>query len=95
LNTIRVCTKFIPQLLAVEQKNVRFEVAENDLAFVTNGQRLLKKIVAGDESCGFTVMKQVYKMTVTIRVTIEKSLSEQCRIRVMIVFFDYEGVNAP
>lgn len=37
LSMTRVCMKFIPKLLTVEQKNFRFEIAQANLEMVTIG----------------------------------------------------------
>ena len=50
LGTTRVCAKFIPKLLTVEQKRFLFQVAEDSLEMVANDENGLKKIITGDES---------------------------------------------
>ena len=50
LQMTRVCAKFVPKLLTEEQKNLRLEIAEDNLELMNNDENLIKKIVTGDES---------------------------------------------
>ena len=46
----RVCAKFIPKLLTAEQKNIRLEIALDNLEMVNNDDNMLRKVITGDES---------------------------------------------
>ena len=45
-----VCAKFIPKLLTTEQKDLRSEIAEDNLEMVSDNESVLKKVITGDES---------------------------------------------
>ena len=49
LGMTRVCAKFIPKLLKVEQKRLRFKVAQDNLEMVADDENVFKKIITGDE----------------------------------------------
>lgn len=49
LGMTRVCTKFIPKLLKVEQM-LRFVVAQANLQMITNDEDMLRKIITSDKS---------------------------------------------
>ena len=46
----RVCAKFIPKLLTAEQKDLRSEIAQDNLEMVSDDANVLKKVITGDES---------------------------------------------
>ena len=54
LNTIlgmtRVCAKFISKLLTTEQKDLRSEIAHDNLEMGSDDENVLKKVITGDES---------------------------------------------
>ena len=45
-----VCAKFIPKLLTTEQKDLRSEIAQDNLEMVSDDENVLKKVITGDES---------------------------------------------
>ena len=45
-----MCAKFIPKLLRAEQKDIRSEIAQDNLEMVSDDEDVLKKVIAGDES---------------------------------------------
>ena len=51
----RVCPKFIPKWLTIEQKDLRSEIAQDNLEMVSDDENVLKKVITGDESwvCGY------------------------------------------
>lgn len=50
LQMTRVCAKFIPKLLSTDQKQLRLEIAQDNLEMVNNDYTLLRKVITGDES---------------------------------------------
>lgn len=50
LGLTHVCAKFIPKLLSEQQKNLRLEIAQNNLEIIKSDENLLKKVIIGDES---------------------------------------------
>ena len=50
LGMTRVCAKFIPKLLTTEQKDLRSEIAQDNLEMVSDDENVLKKVITGDES---------------------------------------------
>ena len=44
-----VCAKFIPKLLTTEQKDLRSEIAQDNLEMVSDEANVLKKVITGDE----------------------------------------------
>ncbi|GFX97186.1 histone-lysine N-methyltransferase SETMAR [Trichonephila clavipes] len=46
----RVCAKFIPKLLSDQQKNLRLEIAQDNLEMINSDENFLKKIITGDET---------------------------------------------
>ena len=50
LGMTRVSAKFIPKLLTTEQKDLRCEIAQENLEMVSDDENVLKKVIAGDES---------------------------------------------
>ena len=50
LGMTRVCAKFIPKLLTTEQKDLRSEIAQDNLGMVSDDENVLKKVITGDES---------------------------------------------
>ena len=41
--------KFIPKLLTTEQKDLRSEIAQDNLEMVSDDENVLKKVITGDE----------------------------------------------
>ena len=50
LGMTRVCAKFIPKLLTTEQKDLRSEIAQENLEMVSDDENVLKKVIPCDES---------------------------------------------
>ena len=51
LGMTRACAKFIPKLLTTEQKELRSEIAQDNLEMVSDDEKVLKTVITGDESC--------------------------------------------
>lgn len=45
-----VCVEFIRKLLSAEQKNIRFDLTQDNLEMINYNENVLKKIITGDES---------------------------------------------
>ena len=45
-----MCAKFIPKLLTTEQKDLRSEIAQDNLEPVSDDENVLTKVIIGDES---------------------------------------------
>ena len=84
----RMCAKFIPKLLTIEQKRLRFEVAQDNLEMVADDDNVLKKIITGEKSWIYgydpETKTTVFTVKASTRTTAEKSTSksEQCRVHV-------------
>ncbi|GFT88999.1 protein GVQW3 [Trichonephila clavipes] len=50
LGMTRVCAKFIPKLLSDQQKNLRLEIAQDNLEMINSDENFLKKIITGDKT---------------------------------------------
>ena len=50
LGMTRVCAKFIPKLLTAEQKDLRSEIAQDNLEIVSDDINVLKKFITGNDS---------------------------------------------
>lgn len=97
LGMTRVCAKFIPKLLTAEQKNLRFEIAQDNLEMVNNDENMLKKIITGDESWVYgydpETKQQSSQWKHASSPRPKKARQSRSNIKSMlIVFFDYEGV---
>ena len=58
LGMTRVCAKFITKLLTTEQKDLRSEIAQDNLEMVSDDENVLKKVITGDESWVYgTILK--------------------------------------
>ena len=49
LGMTRVCAKVIPKLLTTEQKDLRFEITQDNLEMVSDDERVLNKVITGDK----------------------------------------------
>jgi histone-lysine N-methyltransferase SETMAR len=92
----KMCPKFVPHLLAPEQKTLRIESCGNFVEMVEKDENMLSKIVTGDEtwcfmydpmtkwqSCEWVSPKKLKPSKVRI---------EELRVKTMFVFFDAQGV---
>ena len=50
LGMTRMCAKFIPKSLTTEQKDLRSEIAQDNVEIVSDDENVLKKVITGDES---------------------------------------------
>ena len=46
----RVCAKFIPKLLTTEQKDLRSEIAQDNLEMISDDENVLNTAITGDDS---------------------------------------------
>ena len=74
-----MCAKFIPKLLTTEQKDLRSEIAQDNLEMVSDDENVLKKVITGDESWIFGYDSET------------KQQHSQWK-SMLIIFFDCEGV---
>jgi len=85
---MRVCAKFIPKLLTIEQKKLCFEVTWDNLEMVTTNANMLKKIIIGDDSwiyvCSCYKQNNSFHSEASIQAKAKKSMSksEQCQVHV-------------
>ena len=89
LGMTRVRAKFIPKLLMTEQKDLRSEIAQDNLEIASDDENVLKKVMTGDESW-VTILKLNNNLPVEAsrRATAEKSASksEPCRVNADFFF---------
>jgi len=93
----RVCAKFIPKLLSAEQKNLRFEIAQDNLEMISNDKNVLKKIITGDESWVYGYDPKTKRQSLQWKRASsprpKKARQSRSKVKTMLtVFFDYEGV---
>ncbi|XP_020299181.1 putative uncharacterized protein FLJ37770, partial [Pseudomyrmex gracilis] len=93
----RVCAKFIPKLLMAEQKNLCFEIAQDNLEMISNDENVLKKIITGDESWVYgydpETKRQSSQWKHASSPRPKKARQSRSKVKTMLtVFFDYEGV---
>lgn len=91
LQMVRVCAKFIPKLLTVEQKNLRLEIARDNLEMVNNDENLLKKIITGDESWVYgydpETKRQSSQWKLSSEPRLKKARQSRSNVKSLIVFF--------
>ena len=97
LGITRECAKFIPKLFTVEQKTLRFEVAQDNLEMVADDKNVLKKIITGDESWVYGYDPETKQQPSEWKLQSEplpkKAHQSRSNVKSMlIVSFYYEGV---
>ncbi|XP_033224565.1 protein GVQW3-like [Belonocnema kinseyi] len=50
LGMTRVCAKFILKLLTDQQKNLRLEIAQDNLEIINSDENFFQKVITGDET---------------------------------------------
>ena len=86
LGMTRVCAKFIPKLLTIEQKDLRSEIARDNLEMVSDDENVLKKFITGDESWVYNYDPEkkttIFTVEASRRATAERSTSksEPCQV---------------
>lgn len=93
----RVCAKFIPKLLSEQQKNLRLEIAQDNLESINSDENLLKKVITGDESWVYGYDPETKQQSSQWKLPNEpwpkKARQSRCNVKSMlIVFFDHESV---
>ena len=92
----RVCAKFIPKLLTTEQKDLRSEIAQDNLEMVSDDENVLKKIIPGDESWVYGYDPETKQQSSQWKRPVEprpkKARQSRSHVKSMlIIFFDCEG----
>ena len=80
-----MCANFIPEMLTTEQKDVRSEIAHDNLEIVNDDENVLKKVITDYESWvsgNDPETKQQSSQEASRRATAEKSTSksEPCQV---------------
>ena len=57
LGMTRVCAKFIPKLRTTEQKDLRSEIAQDNLEMVSDDENVLKKVMVMNHGFMVTILK--------------------------------------
>ena len=97
LGMTHVCTKFIPKLLTTKQKDLRSEIAQDNLEMVSDDENILKKVITGDESWVYGYDPKTKQQSLQWKGPDEprpkKARQSQSHVKSMlIIFFDCEGV---
>ena len=97
LGRTRVCAKFIPKLLTTEQKDLRSEIAQDNLEMVSEDENVRKKIIIGDVSCVYGYDPEIKQQSSQWKRPGEprpkKARQSRSHVKSMrIIFFDSKGV---
>ena len=97
LGMTRVCAKFISKLLTAEQKDLRSEIAQDNLEMVSDDENVLKKVITGDESWVYGYDPETKQQSSQWKRPDEprpkKARQSRSHVKSMlIIFFDCEGV---
>ncbi|XP_046813878.1 histone-lysine N-methyltransferase SETMAR-like [Vespa crabro] len=95
LNMIRVFKRFVPRILSQYMKDIRMEIAEDNLETVRKNPELLKKIITGNETwiCGHEYISNTELPSSHWMPYQSKKPRFNSNIKVLLlVFFDYEGI---
>ena len=97
LGMTRACAKFIPILLTTEQKDLRSEIAQDNLEMVSDDENVLKKVITGDESWVYGYDPETKQRSSQWKRPDEprpkKASQSRSHVKSMlIIFFDCEGV---
>ncbi|GFT38234.1 histone-lysine n-methyltransferase setmar-like protein [Trichonephila clavipes] len=93
----RVCAKFIPKLLSDQQKNLRLEIAQDNLEMINSDENFLKKIITGDETWVYGYDPETKQQSSQWKFPSEprpkKARQSRSNIKSMLIgFFYYEGI---
>ena len=93
----RVCAKFIPKSLTTEQKDLRSEIAQENLEMVSDDGNVLKKVITGDGSWVYGYDPETKQQSSQWKRPDEprpnKARQSRSHVKSMlIIFFDCEGV---
>ena len=97
LGVTRVCAKFIPKLLTTEHKDLRSEIAQDNLEMVSDDENVLKKVITGDESWVYGYDPETEQQSLQWKRPDEprskKARQSRSHVKSMlIIFFDCEGI---
>ena len=98
LRMTRVCVKFIPKLLTTEQKNLRSEIAQDNLEMVSDDENVLNKVITGDESWMYGYDPETKKQSSQWNKRSDEPRPKKARQSrshvksMLIISFDCEGV---
>ena len=97
LGMTRVCAKFIPKLLTTEQKDLRSEIAQDNLEMVSDDENVLRKVITGDESWVYgydpETKQQLSQWKHPDEPRSKKARQSRSHVKSMlIIIFDCEGV---
>ena len=97
LGVTRMCAKFIPKLLTTEQKDLRSEIAQDNLEMVSDDGNVLKKVITGDKSWVYGYDPETKQQSSQWKHPDEprpkKARQSRSHVKSMlIIFFDCEGV---
>ena len=93
----RVCMTFIPKLLTTEQKDLRSEIAQDNLKMVSDDENVLKKVITSDESWVYGYDLETKQQSSQWKRPDEPRPKKERQSRshvksILIIFFDCEGV---
>jgi hypothetical protein len=92
----KVCVKFVPHLLTLEQMTLRTESCRNFVEMVKKDESVLSNIVTGDETWCFmydpTTKRQSAEWVSPKKPKPSKVCMEKSCMKTMFVFFDAQGV---
>ena len=97
LGMTRACAKFLPKLLTTEQKDLRSEIAQDNLEKVSDDENVLQKVITGDESWVYGYGPETKQQSSQWKRPDEprpkKSRQSRSHVNLMlIIFFDCKGV---
>ncbi|GFX99867.1 histone-lysine n-methyltransferase setmar-like protein [Trichonephila clavipes] len=92
----RVCAKFIPKLLSDQQKNLRLEIAQDNLEMINSDENFLKKIITGDETWVYGYDPETKQQSSQWKFPSEPRPKKACQSRsniksMLVVFFIMRG----
>ncbi|GFX85027.1 protein GVQW3 [Trichonephila clavipes] len=95
LGMTRVSAKFIPKLLSDQQKNLRLEIAQDNLEMINSDENFLKKIITGEETWVYGYDPETKQQSSQWKFPSEprpKKARQSNSKSMLIVFFDDEGI---
>lgn len=97
LKMSRVSAKFVPRLLAEDQKKCRLEIAQDNLDLIKSDPGLFKKVITGDESWVYGYDPETKAQSSQWKTREEqrpkKARQSRSNVKTMItVFFDQDGI---
>ena len=97
LGMTRVCAKFIPKLLTTDHKDLRSEIALDNLQMVSDDENVLKKVITGGESWVYGYDPETKQQSSHCKRPNEprpkKARQSRSHVKLMLIIFcDCEGV---